>query len=231
MIIVCAGIVNHLHTLLFSHQNIIYVVEIITHIDTLLETSNDHHKKDRKIIWCYLVCSQTFLILQLYFVFILLQNGTIIVSMYTFSVYINLGVTANELQYIALCQIIRSRFILINEKIKTLKNSTQNLGDKMEMLRYSHRILVQLTERTNGFFDIRLFFSFFCCMTNVLANLYFMIFGETYIFEPADQAEKIRFIILTFLWSLYYFMRMTMLCLASQTLCKEVVLLHTKCCW
>lgn len=219
----CAGIVNHLHTLLFSHYNIIYVVETIGHIDILLKTSDDHHRKDRKIVWCYLICSQTFLILQIYFIFILVQLDMIIVSMYTFSVYINLGVTANELQYIALCQIIRSRFIIINQKIKALKrNDTQNLGDTMEMLRYTHRILVRLSERTNNFFDIRLFFSFFCCMTNVLANLYFMIFGETYIFEPTDQAEKIRFIILTFLWALYYFMRMTMLCLASQTLCKEV---------
>lgn len=226
LIIICAGIVNQLHTLFFSDQNTIDIIQTILHIDSLLKIENGQHKSDRKIIVAYLICSQTFLALQLYFISVLQHTGTLIVAMYSFSVYVNLGVAATELQYIAICQVIRSRYALINQKIKIFKNQLKNgMGDfenEIETLRYAHRILVTMTERTNRSFDLRLFFSFFCCMTNVLANLYFMIFGETYIFEPEDYQQKIQYVMLTFLWALYYFMRMTLLCLASQTLCKEV---------
>lgn len=225
LIIVCAGIVNHLHTFLFVHKNFIYITEILMYVDELLKISDKHHKEDRKVIWCYVIVSQSFLALQLYFVYILKDISVMILCLYTFSVYINLGVAANELQYIAFCETIRSRFKLINENLKQLKNGQNISASDIELLRHTHLTLVKLTEKTNSVYNTRLFFSFFCCMTNVLSNLYFMIFGEALIFEPSDVMEKIKFIIVTLLWAFYYTMRLTLLCIASQMLCKEVIII------
>lgn len=224
--VVFAGIVNHLHTIFLPHHQLLGVVQTLKRVDELLETRVEQQKSDGRIILCYLICSQIFLPLQIYFGYVIKDSGALILFLYSYNVYINLGVNANELQYIALCHIIQTRFKTINKNIKELKKQLKNNQNEhtnqIQILQQTHFILTKLTGRINSIYDVRLFFSFFCCMTNVLTNLYFMIFGEAVIFEPLDEAGKIKFITITFLWALYYTTRLTMLCFASQKLCKEV---------
>lgn len=197
-------------------------MQTLKYVDDILKTSEEEYKNDRRIIYCYLFCSQIFLPMQLYFAYILDDVSLTILAMYSYSLYTNLGLTGSELQYITLCQIIRSRFKLINKNInamkKHFKSESKDFAEEIELFRHAHLILTKLAEHTNKVYDIRLFFSFFCCMTNVLSNLYFMIFGDTSFFDPADS----KVIAITLLWALYYTVRLTLICLASQMLCKEV---------
>lgn len=223
--------VNQLHILLFLQRDLVNVAQKVLYMDGVLKTSDEQHRRDRRIICCYMVCSVTFIISGLYYTYFLYVNINQTVSIfYALTDYINEGVASSDLQYIALCQIIRSRFNHVNTRIKNLKkqlkNEPQDVAKELKMLRQTHFTLTQLAERTNSIYNVRLFFSFICCFMNSLTNLYFLIFGETEINKHGDDGAKgFRIIVVACLGAMFYLVKLIMLCLASELLCKEVQLL------
>lgn len=220
--------INLLHTFFFCHQHLICITDKIQHLDVRLKLNNDHHRKDRTIVRRYLICSLSYLTYNLCFCSVLQGATAFLLFTYFFYVYLNLGGMSNELQYIALCQIIRSRFAVVNQRLSDLLKRQMKSGatgptiqNELRTLREAHLTLARLAKQTNASFNTRLFISFFCCLVNMLGNLYLLIFEETLMFGPQFW-DKIYVLGAIFTRASFFFVRLTLLCLASQILCKEV---------
>lgn len=95
------------------------------------------------------------------------------------------------------------------------------MADDILVLRNAHRILSDLTVKINQHYNVRLLLSLYCCITNMLINTYFAIFGGYGTSRAETSGNSVRETITAITWSIYYLQRFIFICTASEKLCKE----------
>lgn len=222
-------IVFRIHCLFCSYKHLPQIIKNIQKIDKLLYYAR-HQQDENKLKLSALIVilfSFPFQILSLVETFNFNFAPTLLFGV---NIYSNFSLACCELQFSALCFLIRQRFRLINESVSKLnpgsyfhKVSYENMAlEKVKTLKKAHKKLFLILGQINNYFNVPLLFSVGCGFTNVLLNFYYAIFGGFESFSNKSPKKNTYDVFNDLIWAGYYFLRLVFICMMADGVLSEV---------
>ncbi|KAJ8961469.1 hypothetical protein NQ318_014717 [Aromia moschata] len=167
---------------------------------------------------------------QIYAIIMVTTNNWMAFVMFSLNLYNNFSIISCEFQFISLCWIIKARFTSINDELRALGvailvDVDESILNKVHQIRRAYRVLNDSCVQLNILYSFQLLTMFSSLGLCILFNLYFAIFGgfKRDSQTMASEAKQVSGAMNDVIWSIYYFGRLFLICVAAGHLTEQVM--------